>query len=291
MQIMRRLAALASIVSLAAASCSIPDNPDNEEQSGGGFAYAGLETPGATPELFAPGLVSTDDLEALPAFSPDLREFYFLRQREDGPPGYRVIRNVDGKWNEEPAETTEGSGEVFISPDGRIMHLGSEYRERTANGWSALKSLGPAFEEYEIMRLTASATGTYVFDERNEAGLIRYSRLVDGERETPVPFGAEINQGTFTAHPFIAPDESYLIFDSKRENGYGDSDLYISFRDEDGNWSAAINMGTAVNTEFEDIFGSVTSDGKYFVYTTINLEEPSASVFWVDAGFIERLRP
>lgn len=241
--------------------------------------------------VFAPGLVSTSNLEALPAFSPDLREFYFLRQQENSLPGYRVIRNVDGEWIEEPLETTDGSGEVFISPDGRTMHLGAVFRERTEGGWSTPKSLGPAFENFDIMRLTASANGTYVFDERDEAGLLRYSRLVDGKRERPVPFGDEINQGTFTAHPFIGPDESYLIFDSKREDGYGDSDLYISFRDDAGDWGAAINLGANINTEFEDIFGSVTADGKYFIYTTINLDEPSADIFWVNADFIEGLRP
>jgi len=169
--------------------------------------------------------------------------------------------------------------------------LVSTFRERTANGWSDLKSLGAAFDKFEIMRLTASRDGTYVFDERKEAGLLRYSRLVDGQREAPVAFGREINQGTFTAHPFIAEDESYLIFDSKREEGFGDSDLYISFSDNDGNWGPAINLGSEINTEFEDIFGSVTADGEFFIYSTINLEAPSANIYWIDAAFIDALRP
>ena len=56
--------------------------------------------------------------------------------------------------------------------------------------------------------------------------------------------------GEWKAHPFIAPDESYLIWDDEREGGYGDNDLYISFRQQDGSWGAAINLGDKINTEF-----------------------------------------
>ena len=80
-------------------------------------------------------------------------------------------------------------------------------------------------------------------------------------------FGEHINSGRFTAHPYIAPDESYLIWDSVRENGYGSADLYISFRHIDGSWGPAINMGKDINSELEDAYGSITPDGKYFFFS------------------------
>jgi hypothetical protein len=285
---MKRLLPFVLSICIACVGCEASDPNERSDEE---LTYLGLETPGSVPEVFAPGLVSTDNLEVLPAMSPNLQEFYFLRQEGGSAPGYNVISFQNGDWIVDSVETTDGSGEVFISPDGSIMHLGAEFREKTADGWSDLKSLGAAFDKFEIMRLTASRDGTYVFDERKEDGLLRYSRLVDGQRETPVAFGPEINQGTFTAHPFIAEDESYLIFDSKREEGFGDSDLYISFRDDDGNWGPAINLGSQINTEFEDIFGSVTSDGEFFIYSTVNLEASSANIFWIDAAFIDALRP
>ena len=109
----------------------------------------------------------------------------------------------------------------------------------------------------------------------DEIGTIRYSRLVDGEHEEPIAFGKEINTGKWTGHPFIAPDESYIIWDSERAGGYGASDLYISFRQEDGSWGSAINMGADINTEYEDAYGSVTADGNYFFYHTVHLSTES----------------
>ena len=282
------LAPVLATLALFATGCEGDISTDNS-------SVLGLQPPGMTPELFAPGLVSTDALEALPAISPDMRDFYFIRQGSDTAPGYRVVSYRDGEISEMALEGIDGSGEVFISPDGTTMHFGNMYKERTSEGWSESISLGAPYDQIDIMRLTSSASGTYVFDERDEIGTIRYARLIDGQREEPVAFPEQINSGAFTAHPFIAPDESYLIWDSEREDGFGGADLYISFRSADGSWGSAINMGESINSAHDDIFGSVTSDGKYFIFNRINLgeeaDDSTADIYWVSAQVIENLRP
>jgi hypothetical protein len=254
--------------------------------------FLGQKPPGATPELFAPGIVSTEDLEIEAALSPNMDELYFVRQKKDEVPRSHLLQFENGEWKEQ--EMDRLSGEVFISSDNQIMHLGNNFKERTDDGWEEEKSLGSQFDTYPIMRLTSSSAKTYVFDEREEFGIIRYSRVKDGEREDPKIFGKNINTGRYTAHPFIAPDESYLIWDSEREGGYGASDLYICFRQEDGSWGAAINMVDNINSEVDDTYGSVSSDGKYFFFNRIYLaesfEDSEANIFWVDANFIKNLQ-
>ncbi|MEL6538149.1 MAG: hypothetical protein AAFQ98_22210, partial [Bacteroidota bacterium] len=159
---------------------------------------------------------------------------------------------------------------------------------------SERRSLGPLLdrEDWGVMRLTASAQGTYVFDDARNNDVIRISRIVDGEREEPVLMGPEINSGTYTAHPFIAPDESYLIWDSKRAGGYGDSDLYISFRQADGTWGPAINMGPGVNSPYWDAVASVTPDGRFILFNRgMDENNDNTDLYWVDARIIEALRP
>ncbi|WP_158211880.1 serine hydrolase [Robiginitalea sediminis] len=254
--------------------------------------YMGQDPPGQNPEVFAPGIVSTEHLEAEAAFSPDGREFYFMRQREGEAPKNYVMHYQDGTWSgPEEIETSQG-GEVFIAPDNRTMYHGNTYRERLPSGWSGPQSLGTHFEPYPIMRLTASEAGTFFFDVREEVGAIRVSRLVAGTRQPPEVLPETINSGKWIAHPFIAPDESYLIWDAEREGGFGDSDLYVSFRQADGSWGPALNLGPEINTEHEDIFGSVTPDGNYLIYQTIDTTRPIrfANIHWVDAGVLEGLR-
>jgi hypothetical protein len=48
--------------------------------------------------------------------------------------------------------------------------------------------------------------------------------------------GPSVNSEYNEADPFVAPDESYLIFQSKRPGGFGNNDLYISFRNKGGQW-------------------------------------------------------
>jgi hypothetical protein len=248
--------------------------------------------PGSIPEIFAPRIISTEHSELDTPFLPDLKEFYFRRSDEELKNHSLVtIQYKDNLWTE--SFVVPNSGEV--SPDGKIMYIGNEYRERTSSGWSEVKSLGAPFDSIPIMRLTASSKGTYYFDtspfyDKSPAvGSIRYSRLIDGIREKPITL--DIDMGTRKHHPFIAPDESYLIWDARdREGGYGKGDMYISFRQKDDSWGAAINLGDKINTEHSDGYGSVTSDGKYFFFTRF-LNNGKRNNMWLDAGFIEALRP
>ena len=87
----------------------------------------------------------------------------------------------------------------------------------------------------------------------------------------------------------VAHDESYLIVSIYgRKDGFGDGDLYISFRRPDGSWSLLKNMGSAVNSDKRDFCPMVTPDGKYLFFSSKRVGE--GDIFWVDAKIIEALR-
>ena len=253
--------------------------------------YLGQKPPGLVPELFAPDIIKTEHREAEAAFTPDLKEFYFRRRGGT----YKkntlvVVQYKDNKWTE--SVVSPRAGEPVISPDGKILYLGKKYRERTNTGWSEVKSIGPMFDrkEYGIMRFSASAIGTYVFDDYKNNDIIRISTMKDGKRQAPIKMDSIVNTGKWTAHPFIAADDSYIIWDSERENGHGKSDLYIRFKQKDDSWGEAINLGAEINSGFADAYGSVSSDGKYFFFHR-SYGGDTGDIFWVDAQFIEALRP
>ena len=258
--------------------------------------YLGQKPPGTTPEPFAPGLVTTDQWEYGGVFSPEQNEFYFIREvKGKKEQEFVVFQYAHKRWQD--SVLSARVGQAYIAPDGKTMHLGRRYKERTADGgWSALKKLGSPFEEIQIMRLTASLKGTYVFDEigmPDGDGVIRYSKLINGKREAPRAFGKAINTGRMNAHPFIAPDESYMLWDGERDSGYGDSDIYISFRQQDGSWGEAINLGDQINTTAWEAAATVTPDGKYLFFNrNIGSDDyENVDIYWVDAQIIETLRP
>lgn len=256
-------------------------------------AYMGQKAPGMVAEPFAPGIISKEGWEIEGTFSPGMKEFYFTTRRTKGTPitviGFRQQSNVWIKYTE-----FKRIGEISFSPDGSRMHMAEGYKDRVGEGWTERKTLGPMFDrkDWGIMRLTSSGKGTYVFDDYKSGDVIRISTLKDGKRQAPVLMDNVVNSGEYTAHPFIAPDESYLIWDSEREGGFGDSDLYIRFRQSDGSWGGAINMGEAVNTDKWEAFASVTSDGKYMLFNRgVDPENGNTDIYWVNALVIENLRP
>lgn len=272
------------------AGCTSHNHNDLRNQSD----YLGQMPPGVIPQAFAPGVVTTQNYEYGGVFTPDLNEFYFISRNEvSNQQEVIVFRKEGNRW--ERSVFSPRMGQHLFAPDGKTMHLGKKYLERTEVGsWSELKRLGSPFEDMPIMRLSSSSNQTLYFDEFRQdlTGAIRYSRKVNGVYEEPKLLSEAINSGQ-SFHPFIAPDESFIIFDSKRENGYGDSDLYISYRLQDGSWGEAINLGDKINTDAWEAAASVTSDGKYLFFNRNmgSKKYENVDIFWVDATFIEDLRP
>lgn len=261
--------------------------------------YMGQKPPGIVAEPFAPGVISKDGWELEGVFAPGMKEFYFTLDRgnknSDNEKSFRPtvigFREEDNVWKQ--YIEFKRTGEIAFSPDGTRLHMAKGYKDRVGDGWSERKSLGPMFDrkDFGVMRLSASAKGSYVFDDYKNENTIRISKIKNNKRQAPIKMSPVINSGKWTAHPFIAPDESYLIWDSEREGGYGDSDLYISFALDDGSWGPAINMGDKVNSEGWDAYASVTPNGKYILFNRgINDDNSNVDIYWVDAQIIEELR-
>ena len=108
--------------------------------------------------------------------------------------------------------------------------------------------------------------------------------------EEPENLGASINTEYDETDALVAPDESFLIFTSvARPDGFGNGDLYISFRTDDGRWLPAMNLGDEINTSSSEFCPVLSPDGKYFFFTSGR--RGNDDVYWVDASIIGRYQP
>ncbi|MBN2182943.1 MAG: PD40 domain-containing protein [Sedimentisphaerales bacterium] len=268
--------------------------------------YMGQEPPGMKPEIFSPGFICLDNrYEYGFGFSPDGREFAFTLTNSTW--GYFELlyttMDANGQWAEPsrpefvgdriqslyPFFTSDGNKVFFASPLYQSSPWNSDifYSERTDNGWSEPVNMGAPINSTGMeFRLSMTDDGTiYFLSSRDGDGNIYRCPLEEGEYTTIEKLGTPINTTGPEGSPFIAPDESYLIFESGRADGYGQNDLYISFRNEDGSWGRAINLGPAVNTNAIEDGGSITRDGKYFLFCqrvayTTNIQ---TDIYWMDA--------
>ncbi len=280
--------------------------------------YLGQQPPGETPELFAPGVVSTCKEHSAAMFTPDGMEMYFGRMF---PAAIYFMRQTDGQWTSPelapfseqhndlyPFLSTDGQVLVFSSnrpletggePIGRQLHLWIV--KWTAEGWSEPTRLDLAVDS--PVRLGGPAIagdGTLYFSQRVESASqdIFIARREGDGYGTPRNLGSPINSDQPEHSPFVAPDGSYILF-SSFHSSQGRSDLFVSFRAEDGSWTRPRNLGAQVNSPWKDEYPYVSADGKYLFF---NSNRPSSlyespipdgpgNIYWVNASVIEKARP
>ncbi len=277
--------------------------------------YLGQKPPGKTPEVFAPELMKHFKTMFTSAFSPDGNEFYFSSDYFDGEGDVVWMRRIDNTWTKpEPVSFNSRFCEydMAISPDGyriffrsyRPLHGGDLpeenspiwYAHRTKNGWSEAKLISyddtPLIAGYPSL----SNNGTLYFPFRggvyNDRFDIYFSRFINGGFSAPVNLGQSVNTPNHEGDLCVAPDESFLIVTCWfHPDNNGDSDLYITFRETDGSWSALKNMGPAVNHEGRDGCPMLTPDGKYLLFLRSNPPEKTRNYYWIDSKIIDTLKP
>ena len=74
----------------------------------------------------------------------------------------------------------------------------------------------------------------------------------NGKWSEPVLAPALNVAGSNAQQPYVMPDGRYILFSSDRSGGQGGFDLWKAALDENGNISAAENMGSTINTAFDE---------------------------------------
>ncbi len=248
--------------------------------------YLGQTPPGSRPEVFAPGIVNTTENEYSITFTPDGREIYFSRSGV----GTMVCRWTAEGWTApQPIHLIDErhlTEEASVAPDGkRIFFCGRadahaeraiHVAQRSGSGW------GPPTKLFIGMYPTVASNGVLYYTEitqRPDYGIIvRRPPAGDGFAE-PEALPAGINSGAPDAHPYIAPDESFMVFDTYRQPGEG---LYVVFRQADGSWGEIVPLCDRLGIPPVGQ-GALTPDGKYLFFSLCG------DMYWVDAAFLAEL--
>ena len=228
--------------------------------------------------------------------------------------------------NLEPFITPDGKKFFFVSNrPGPQSGKGEEnwdiwVSDRVGDDWSEPVNLGPPVNT-ELGEYFPSLTsdGSLYFTRGNQAertNFIYRSHFVNGRYTEPEKLGPEVNSTGGQFNAYIAPDESYLIVPVfGREDSHGSTDYYVVFRDENDRWSGPFNMGPKVNTASSLEYSPyVSPDGKFFFFMSARRDEDALcknqkityedirawttkpenglpDIYWVDAGFIQKLKP
>ncbi len=276
--------------------------------------YLGQKPPDLEPELFAPGIISTKDNEAL--FGIFKHGTYIIFDRK--PNGFKdwaknpvyITQEIIENW--EPPALTENLGrpwyldyphpnngqEVYytwwlpLDKNGRISDINIWKVKFTEDRWGEPHKLRYRINTNHFDAWPSIAkNGVLYFHSNREDSFgrsdIYKSVLVDGKYSTVENLGTKINTPGLEHDPCIALDGSFLIYSSDREGSQGKDDLYVTFQTENGEWSDPINLGASVNSEASENRPYLTPDEKYLFFTSTR--NANLDIFWVDVKIIEEL--
>jgi Tol biopolymer transport system component len=242
----------------------------------------------AKAAVFAEGVVSTPYSEWATSFTPDGKTVYFSQggiywtilssTLTDGKWAQPIVAPFSGRWNDT---------DPFVSPDGKRMFFVSNRPlegtpQMTANKdihiwyvdllpdgqWSAPQHADSPVNitGSNCYAPSVSNTGTLYFCARNReghSGMASYAATWLGTHFDK-PRLLTLNGDAEIQDPFIAPDESYLVFVSG-------NDICISFH-QNGSWSAVQKLGPEVNNGDGNSSPYISRDGNMLYYSSARVQ-------------------
>lgn len=262
--------------------------------------YLGLEKPDSIPKIFAPGLISGKGrMHSLITFSPDMKTIFWGTI----PPKIMMMQMINDKWTSPkiaPFSSTDNNQSPFIAENGKI------YFSSTRNGgqgqldiWYTILTNGDYIEPINLGEMvntdnlesnpTISSCNTIYFTGTIEGKLynrgIYFSKFIHGEYINSVLLHEPINimdANVLDYTPFIAPDESYLLFCSNRQNPEIElCHIYISHKNDKGEWGEPVDLSNKMGFSESSKFPYVTPDNRFLFFSS------GENVYWIDSNILE----
>lgn len=182
---------------------------------------------------------------------------------------YASTRNASGSWSKgkplgKPINTDFNEGAQSLSADGNTMYFtvcrgvcNLYYAVRNPDrSWSKPVKLPPTIntQRYSEKQPSISPDGKTLYFVSNRRGgkgsfdIWKSERNPDGSWGNATNLGGPINTPGSEQSPFIHFDNQTLYFSSNGHGGMGSQDLYLSRKNQSGNWSKPVNLGYPINT-------------------------------------------
>ena len=241
--------------------------------------------------------VNTGLPEYLPSLTADGNMLIYttrIRGQED----FYMSEKINGKWSVgrpmTKLNTPDSEGAQSVSADGKFIVFTACRRKNGYGGcdlfysefkngkWIESKNMGQMINSKASERQPSiSANGNVLYFSSDRGGgsgdydIYQSTRDEKGNWTKPVNLGEKINTPYEDATPFIHADGSSLYFMSEGHEGLGGSDVFVSRRDENGNWGAPKNLGYPINTKAREGALIVSLDGStaYFASDNANFNQ------------------
>ncbi len=145
----------------------------------------------------------------------------------------------------------------------------------SANGFTYAKTLSDTLNfanKKGAPSLSSDLNTLYYAAEYNDIGYGRYdiykvSKIGNGW-SAPLNLGRNINSDFWESAPSISPDGQSLFFSSNKPGGMGGIDIYVSYKNKNGVWGKAFNLGPSINTTGDDQTPFIHADNRTLYFAS-----------------------
>jgi hypothetical protein len=125
-----------------------------------------------------------------------------------------------------------------------------------------------AGEDCSTCSLNSDGTELFIYKEDIEDGNIYSTTFVNGTWSPIKKLNKNINTKFFESHACISADGKKLYFTSNREGGQGGLDIYVSGKDAAGDWGISKNLGSAINTAYNEDTPFITKNDSILYFSS-----------------------
>ena len=236
-------------------------------------------------------IINTSERDAEPTFTPDGNTMYFNCFDREGEIGSDIcVTHRDGDDWTEPTIVWEVSTrdylevEPLLSPDAQQLYIMSNrpggygstdiYVSDWVDGiWTEPRNLGEPFnspdmdhclyftgDEWEFAYWTSTREGGFGGND------IWMSERIDGVWQKAQNLGPNVNSEASEHHSLPSEDGRSLYISTTRDEGFGMEDIYVTTRNENGEWTRLVNLGPGVNSDQHDRCPAFSPDFEYFFF-------------------------
>jgi hypothetical protein len=172
---------------------------------------------------------------------------------------FRVSKNLLGKnfsqgsLNENPAVSFDGNTIVYTERRGIINAI--MFSKKIRDEWQKpieITEQMKAGDDCSSSSLNYDGTLLFLYKTDNFDGNIYSSEYINDTWSPIKKLNNNINTKFYESHASVSADGMRLYFTSNREGGKGGLDIYMSERDQSGDWGIPVNLGNNINTPFNE---------------------------------------
>jgi hypothetical protein len=174
-----------------------------------------------------------------------------------------------GSINDNPAVSFDGNSLVYTERRGAVNAIFFSKKEK--GKWQTpieITAQLNAGEDCSSCSLNKDGTELFLYKTDNYDGVLYSSNYINGAWTPIKKLNKNINTRFYESHASISYDGKKLYFTSNRDGGQGNLDIYVSEKDQTGDWGPAVNLGAAINTPYNEDTPFITQNDSTLYFSS-----------------------